>query len=140
MRGLERLLHGVKVVFELIYDSLSGIDFCWDLTEVNKYINVNISEAALIAIPALIVALLIPVYVYYLEDSKNDYRIHRRVMLKDVLLYRILLVTLLFESVFLVVDIRLFSLMGDMLLLQESSIVFYRIVRLERSYEEWQTY
>lgn len=140
MCGLGNTLHKVRLIFELICNYLLSTDFRWQVAEANKYVTANLSEAALIAIPALIVALLIPVCIYYLENSKNDHRIHRRVILREVLLYRILLTTLLFESVFLVVDIRPLSLLGDVLLLQESSIVFYRIIKLEHAYVEWQTY
>ena len=106
------------------------------LPDIEVFLDNNISEAALIAIPAISVAIILPIVVFLADKNNSEYPFDKNVIFKKILDYKILMGIILVTSIVLLLDIKILSLICTGVILVETAVVLFRAYKWFCSYEE----
>ncbi len=96
----------------------------------------QISESALIAVPAITVAILLPLAIFLADKSETRYSFDKNVIFRKVLLFKIFIPTILVVSGLLLFNCKILSLLGVVVLLIESAAILTRTYRWFCAYDE----
>lgn len=99
------------------------------------WLDENVSEAALIAVPAIIVAILLPLAIFLADRGEIQYSFDKNVIFRKILLFKVFIPTVLVTSVVLLLNYKPLSLVAVAVLLVETTCMLVRTYRWFCSYE-----
>ncbi len=101
----------------------------YELCELENFLQNNVSEAALIAVPAISVAILLPLAVFLADENNINFPFDKNVVFDQVLRYKTLMVFILVDSFFLILNVRILIMLCSIGILVETGISAYRTYR-----------
>ncbi|MCC7543697.1 hypothetical protein IT415_03255 [bacterium] len=107
------------------------VDF---VTCIERWLDINLSHEALIAIPALFVALLVPI-AFFLMERKDLYGFDKNVILDKIVLARVSIPMVFLVSIALLFNITTLSVLFTTLLLLVVMVVLIRVYKWMASVE-----
>ena len=121
-----RLLFWVSRIISSFCDLYRAKLFCLAIDAIGEFAE-GVSESALIAIPAISVAIIFPI-VFFLAEKGAEFDIDKNVIFRKILGYKELTISLLASSIVLVFDIKALSILANVL------VIFFTTRALYLSY------
>lgn len=110
-------------------------EISYELCVLENFLQDNISESALIAVPAISVAILLPLAVFLADESNINFPFDKNVVFDQVLKYKTLMIFILVDSLLLILNARILIMLCSVGILIETGISVYRTYRWFCSYD-----
>lgn len=107
------------------------------LSEIKDLLNCHLSEAGLVAIPAISVAMLLPIAIFLAEKNSDPmYSFDKNVIFRKIFHYKFFISVILINSFVLLFDIKILSLFCAIMTLIITGMLLMRAYKWFCSYEE----
>ena len=101
---------------------------------IDKWLNANVSHEALIAIPALFVALLVPI-AFFLMERDDLYGFDKNVILEKIIWAKVSIPLVFVTSILLLFNVSILSVLISAVLMAVVAVVLWRVYRWMTSIE-----